>query len=306
MRCVVPARRLTLLILTLAVLTTAAAAAPFLLTEGPGPQGHTSVRGVEVTTHGFGPYRHMPGDVAVQGLAQDAVTLAVGIPALLLTLLWARRGAHAGHLALSGVVGYLFVQYVLYLAMATYNELFLLWVALVLVSSQALFRLLLAVAPSAFAQATVSQGTRRYVGGFLLVNGALISLLWLQVVVPPLLDGSLYPAGLNHFTTMIVQGFDLALFLPASLIAGYAYLKRRPAGKLLAPVYAVFVSLQMLALLAKIGWMAMIGVSAGPALVIIPLLLAGAITAAWLAVRPHRGAHLPQAPAHDEGRGHRD
>ncbi len=96
----------------------------------------------------------MPADVAVQGLAQDVVTLAVGVPFLLLSLAWARRGARAGHLALSGAVAYLFVQYFLYLAMATYNELFLLWVALVLLSSQALIRLMLARPPSVFAVST--------------------------------------------------------------------------------------------------------------------------------------------------------
>jgi hypothetical protein len=306
---VVPARRLTVLILTLALAATAAAAAPFLFRDGPGSEQHTSIRGTEITTYGIGPYRHMPADVAVQGLAQDAVTLVFGVPALLMTLLWARRGACAGHLALSGVVAYLFVQYFLYLGMATYNELFLLWVALVFVASQALFRLLLAVPSSTFASASLSLRSRRYVGGFLLVNGALISLLWLQVIVPPLLDRSLYPAGLNHFTTMIVQGFDLALFLPTSLIAGHAYLKRRPLGDLLAPVYAVFLSLQMLALLAKIVWMNSIGVSAGPALVIIPLLLAGAVAAAWLALRPLRattlmmtGAWQPVTSGSDAGR----
>jgi hypothetical protein len=233
----------------------------------------------------------MPADVAVQGLAQDVVTLAVGVPFLLLTLVWARRGARAGHLALTGAVGYLFVQYFMYLAMATYNELFLVWVTLVLLSSQALFRLLLTVPPAAFV-IDVSVIQRRYVGGFLLLNGGLIALLWLQVIVPPLLDGSLYPAGLSHFTTMIVQAFDLALFLPASLCAGFAYLRRRSFGYLLAPVYAVFVSLQMLALLAKIVWMSAIGVSAGPALVIIPALLVGAIVAAVLALLPHRTARL--------------
>jgi len=123
----VPARRLTWLILSLALLAACAAAAPFVLTGGPGPQRHTSIRGVEIITHGVGPYRHMPADVAVQGLAQDVVTLAVGVPFLLLTLAWARTGARAGHLALSGAVAYLFVQYFLYLGMATYNELFLLW-----------------------------------------------------------------------------------------------------------------------------------------------------------------------------------
>jgi hypothetical protein len=206
---------------------------------------------------GVGPYRHMPADVAVQGLAQDVVTLAVGVPFLLAALVWARRGARAGYLALTGAIAYLFVQYFMYLAMATYNELFLVWVALVLLSSHALFRLLLAFPPAAFT-VEVSVRRRRYVGGFLVLNGGLIALLWLQVIVPPLLDGSLYPAGLNHFTTMIVQGFDLAL----------------------------------LALLAKIVWMHAIGVSAGPALVIIPVLLVGAVIAGVLALLPHRAARI--------------
>jgi hypothetical protein len=288
----IPARRYTWLVLALAALALSAASAPFVLGgDGTAPERHTSIRGVEVILHGVGPYRHMPADVAVQGLAQDLVTLAVGIPFLLAALVWARRGARAGHLALTGAVAYLFVQYFMYLAMATYNELFLVWVALVLLSSQALFRLLLAVPPAAFA-VDVSARQRRYVGGFLLLNGGLITLLWLQVIVPPLLDGSLYPAGLSHFTTMIVQGFDLALFLPPSLIAGFDYMKRRSPADLLAPVYTVFVSLQMLALLAKIVWMRAIGVSAGPALVMIPVLLGGAIVAAVLALLPHRAGRL--------------
>jgi hypothetical protein len=287
-----PARRLTWMVLAIAALAALAAATPFVFTEGPGPSHHTSVRGEDVRLYGYGPYRHMPADVAVQGLAQDVVTLAAGIPFLLLALFWARRGSRAGHLALCGAVGYLLVQYFMYLAMATYNELFLVWVALVMLTFQALARLLLSVPASAFVVRGDPASARRLVGGFLLVNGALITLLWLSVIVPPLFAGTLYPAGLAHFTTMIVQGFDLALFLPPSLFAGYWYLKRREPGDLLAPAYTVFLSLQMLALLAKIAWMSRVGVSAGPALVIIPVLLAGAITTAVLALRPHLGATL--------------
>lgn len=283
-----PARRYTWLVLALAVAAGVCAAVALASRGGPGPERHVSVRGEAVVTHGKGPYRHMPEDVAVQGLAQDVVTLAVGIPVLLAALAWARRGSLAGHLALLGACGYLFVQYFMYLAMGTYNELFLLWVVAVLLGSQAVFRLALATSTHVFATHEGPRGARRYVGVFLIVNAALIALLWLQVVVPPLLDGSLYPKGLAHFTTMIVQGFDLALFLPVSVIAGWAYLKRRPHGELLAPAYGVFLSLQMAALLAKILWMRAIGVSAGPALVIIPLLLAGAIAAALLGLKPLR------------------
>lgn len=287
-----PAHRVTWMVLAVAVLTVCAAAAPFVFTDGPGPSRHVSVRGEEVDLHGYGPYRHMPAEVAVQGLAQDVVTLVVGVPLLLVALLWARRGARAGHLMLCGVVGYLFVQYFLYLGMATYNELFLVWVALVLLTFQVLVRLLLSVPAAAFCVRDDPRLSRLFVGGLLLFNGASIALLWLSVIVPPLLAGTLYPPGLAHFTTMIVQGYDLALFLPPSLLAGVAYLKRRALGELLAPVYALFLSLQMLALLAKIVWMSQLGVSAGPALVIIPMLLAGALLSAVLALRPHRFATL--------------
>lgn len=288
----VPARRLTPLVLILAALTAIAAAVPFVFTDASGPTHHTSVRGEEVRLHGRGPYRHMPADVAVQGLAQDLVTLAVGVPFLLAALRWARRGSRAGHLALAGAVAYLLVQYVLYLAMATYNELFLLWVAIVQLGFQALVRLLLSVRAADFEEPAGAPYARRSVGLFLIANGVLIALLWLGVLVPPLLAGRLYPAGLAHFTTMIVQGFDLALFLPPSILAGFWYLRGRTPGALLAGTYTVFLALQMLALLAKIVWMSAIGASAGPALVIIPVLLAGAIVAAVLALRPHRGVAL--------------
>jgi len=288
----IPARRLTWLVVLVAILAAMAAAAPFVFASGPGPSSHSSVRGEVVQLYGYGPYRHMPADVAVQGLAQDVVTLLVGIPFLLLSLYWARNGSRAGHLALCGAVAYIFVQYFLYLAMGTYNELFLLWVALLMFSFHALVRLLLAAPASAFVSSAGAAAARGFVGILLLVNGSLITLLWLSVIVPPLLAGTLYPPGLAHFTTLIVQGFDLALFVPPSLLAGYWYLKRQTPGALLAPVYTVFLSLQMLALLAKIVWMAAIGVSAGPAIVLIPLLLIGAVVAATLALRPHRGAIL--------------
>lgn len=296
----IPARRSSWLVITIAALAAVAAALPFALTDGPGPSHHVSVRGEDVRLHGYGPYRHMPADVAVQGLAQDLVTLLVALPFLLIALAWARHGSRAGHLALCGAVAYLFVQYFLYLAMATYNELFLLWVALVMLTFHALVRLLLAVPPSAFAVSGGSMAARRFVGGFLLLNGGLIALLWLSAIVPPLLAGTLYPAGLAHFTTMIVQGFDLALFLPPSLLAGYWYLERREPGDLLAPTYAVFLCLQMLALLAKIVWMRADGISAGPAIVIIPGLFAGALASAALALWRHRGAALEARPARRE------
>mgnify|MGYP003143704134 CR=1 FL=1 len=272
---------LTVAVVAIALLAAFAAAYPFVFSDGPGPSQHLSVRGEAVTLYGYGPYRHMPAEIAIQGLAQDLVTLFIGAPALLAALFWARTGSRAGLLALIGTVGYFFVQYMLYLAMATYNEFFLVWVALVLLTSQTLLRLVLALPVTAFALPK----NRFLVGGFLLANGVLITSLWLSVIVPPLLDGSLYPVGLAHLTTMVVQGFDLALFIPPSLIAGYACVKGRAPGALLAPAYSVFLMLQMTALLAKIVWMTAAGAAVGPALIIIPALLVGATVTAALSLR---------------------
>lgn len=280
-------RRFTIPLIVLACLVAVAAAVPIFATSGPGPTTHMSVRGEAVNIYGFGPYRHMPADVAVQGLAQDLVTLALALPLLLGGLVLARRGSRAAYLVVTGAVAYLVVQYALYLGLAMYNELFLLWVAILLVGSQLLFRMLLADRPEAYAVSTTHR-RRRYVGGFLVTTGTLISLLWLSVVVPPLLDGTIYPAGLAHFTTMFVQAFDLALFIPPAFVAGVAYWRGRSHGDLLAPVYCVFLSIQMPALLAKVVWMTAVGASAGPALVLIPLLLVGAVVAATLALAPHR------------------
>jgi hypothetical protein len=128
----------------------------------------------------------------------------------------------------------------MYLGMGTYNELFLPWIALVFLSLNTFVRLALELRD----ESQSVPPRRRYLSVFLIVNGLLMAALRLQLILGPLLQGRLYPAGLSHFTTMIVQGFDLALFLPPSIMAGWAYGKGRKQGLVLAPVYAVFLSLQ--------------------------------------------------------------
>lgn len=292
-------RRFTIPLIVLTCLVAVAAIVPIFATSGPGSSTHISVRGEAVTLYGFGPYRHMPAEVAVQGLAQDLVTLGLALPLLLAALWAARRGSRAAYLVVTGAVTYLVVQYALYLGLAMYNELFLLWVAILLVGSQVLVRMLVAEPAAAYA-ATTTRRRRRYVGGYLVTTGTLITLLWLSVIVPPFINGTIYPVGLAHFTTMFVQAFDLALFIPAAFVAGVAYWRGRPHGELLAPAYCVFLSIQMPALLAKVVWMTAVGASAGPALVLIPALLVGAVVAAALALAPHRrrcqGVSRPSTP----------
>lgn len=272
----------TALIVLIALLASVACLYPQLDRRGSGPVQITSFRGEPVTLHGYGPYRHMPADVATQGIAQDLFSLVVGVPLLIVGLLASKRSPR-GKVFLTGVVAYFLVQYFMYLGMGTYNELFLLWALLLFLALQASIRLALNLRDES--QSVPSR--RRYVSIFLIANGILMVGLWLQVIVGPLLKGQLYPVGIAHFTTMIVQGYDLAIFLPPSIMAGWAFLKGKKLGLVLAPVYCVFLSLQMANLLSKIVGMSFVGAPIGPALLIIPLLLLGAIVAAVISMKTY-------------------
>ena len=241
--------------------------------QGPGPWEHQSIRGQTVTIYGQGVYKHMSADVAIQGIGQDYVTLFLGIPLLGLAFLMARRGGLRSRLFLSGVLGYFLVTYLFYLAMGTYSVLYLVYVFLLGSSFFAFSLSLMGFEIERLPEAFGPRTPIKLAGGFLIFNTLAIALMWLGVVVPPLLDGSIYPVELQHYTTLIVQGFDLGLLLPLSFVSGLLLLKKRPLGYLLVPVYLVFLSLLMTALSAKIVAMGLAGVSIIPAIFVIPTVL---------------------------------
>ena len=91
-----------------------------------------------------------------------------------------------------------------------------------------------------------------------------------QVKNEPLLNGAVIPAQVEHYTTLVVQGLDLALLLPLGFVAGVLLLRGRPLGYRIGPVYAVFLGLLMTALTAKVVAMGRLGYPIVPAVFIIP------------------------------------
>lgn len=278
-------RRITGLVIAIAVASGVAAGVGVFSTGGPGPFPYQSIRGQSVTIYGEGVYRHMSADVAVQGIGQDVVTLFLVVPILVATLLRARRGGVRARLFLGGVLLYLVVQYLFYLVMGMYNPLFLVYTALAGGSFFALALVLIGVRLSSLQSAIPDHPTVRFAGGFLVFNAVAISLMWLQIVVPPLMDGSLYPDALQHYTTLIVQGLDLGLLLPLSAVSGVLLTRHTPMGCLLGPVHLVFLSLQMVALIGKLIAMSLTGVSVAPAIFIIPVIAVVAISSTVVVYR---------------------
>ena len=93
------------------------------------------------------------------------------------------------------------------------------------------------------------------------------------------------PKAVEHYTTLIVQGFDLAFLLPLSLVAGVQLVRRVPFGLLFGTVYLVFLSFMMTALTAKVLAMAFLGQNVVPVIVLIPSQAAVTVVCAYLLLR---------------------
>lgn len=238
---------------------------------GQGPHQIETVRGNTVTIYGKGIYKHMSADVAPQGIAQDYVTLFTAVPLLIISLIWARGNSLRGRLLLAGTLGYFLVTYLFYLVMGMYNALFLVYVTLLGTSFFTFAQTLLSINTKGLRERFNESMPVKWTGGFLIFNSIAIGLMWLGIVVPPLLDGSVTPTEVEHYTTLIVQGLDLGLLLPMAFVSGLLFIRKQPFGYLLAPVYFVFLSILMVALTAKVIAMGLLGQNVIPAIVIIPL-----------------------------------
>lgn len=261
---------ITVLILLIVALSGIATTAGIFSDKGPGQYEYETIRDTTVTIYGKGIYKHMTADVAVQGIAQDVVTLFVAIPILLAALWGYRKKKVRARFLLTGVTGYFFVTYLFYTTMGMYNELYLVYVTLMGLSFFALFNLLTSFTGEKVQTFFSGKAPVRFTGGFLIFNAVVIGLMWLGRIIPPLIDGTLYPRELQHYTTLIVQGFDLGLLLPLSFITGRLLIKRKPEGFFMGVPYIIFLSILMTALSAKITAMGLTGVEIFPAVVIIP------------------------------------
>ena len=216
---------------------------------------------------------NISSDVAVQGIAQDYVTLFLAVPLLLAALILSFRDSYRARFLLAGVLNYFLVTYLFYLEIAMYNEMFRAYVILTGASFFAFVLLLMTFDIQKTALMFKSSIREKFFGGFLIFNCIAIGLLWLSVVLPPLIDGSVIPEAVQHYTTVTVQGLDLALLLPISFVSGSLLIKRRPFGYLMSKVTLVFLPLLMTALTAKIIAMALTGANVIPAVFIIPAML---------------------------------
>jgi hypothetical protein len=252
--------RLSIIIVLLSLITAGAG----VFWQGSGtPYEFTSLRGETITIHGHGLYRYDSVSYAAQAIAQDVVTLILGIPLLIIGIVLYRKGSLRGQLLLTGTLGYMLYTYTSYTFLSAYNELFLLYVALF---SLCLFAFVLAMAnldPEMIKQRTSEKFPRRGIATFMLVIAGFLTLAWLGRIVPPLIAGE-SPIGLESYTTLVIQALDLGIIVPVSALTAILLWKAQPWGYALSAVVLIKGLTMGAALIAMIIGQILVGVPVSP------------------------------------------
>lgn len=265
--------RLSLGIALLALVASAAG----LFGQGSGqPVAFTTARGETVMLYGHGLYRYDSANGASQMMGQDAVSLALGVPLLVLAVVLTARGSLRGRLLLTGALGYFLYTYASMAFLTAFNVLFLLYVALFSLSLFAFILALSGLDPE-FVTRQVGAGFPRV--GIIVLMAALVAFLtvaWLGRIVA-VMQGTAGVNGLESYTTLVIQALDLGVIVPTAALTGILLLKKHPWGYVLSSVVLFKTTLFGAALVAMIVSQAMAGIPLQPVVtaLFLAIILAG-------------------------------
>ena len=188
-----------------------------------------------IKIYGKGLYRYDSVSIATQGIAQDIVTIVLGIPLLVIALFLARRGSLKGKLLLTGTLGYFLYTYISYVFLWMYNPMFIVYVILMSLSFFSFVLMMMSFNINNLGSAFSEKLPVRFLGGFQMFFALALCLLWIKEIIPTITNGTV-PLGLEHYTTLVIQGLDLGFIVPIAILSGVLIIKRKPIGYLLSSV----------------------------------------------------------------------
>ncbi|WP_372994240.1 hypothetical protein [Lutispora sp.] len=228
-------KSISMLIGCIVVLSVFASLVGIFSSSGPGVYEIESFRGETIKIHGKGLYSYDSVSVAAQGIAQDIVTIVLGVPLLVISLFLALRGSLKGRLLLTGTLGYFLYTYISYVFLWMYNPMFIVYVILMSASFFSFILLMMSFDISTLASAFNEKLPVRFLGGFQIFFAIALCLLWMKKIIPTITNGTI-PLGLEHYTTLVIQGLDLGFIVPIALLSGVMIIKRKPFGYLLSSI----------------------------------------------------------------------
>jgi len=220
--------------------------------------------------------------------AQDLITLALGVPLLVVGLLGLRCDRAWAVPLLTGVLAYELYVYALYVIGGIYSALFLPYVAVTSLSLYGIIGLLVGVDAARLQRLARPSLPRRWIGAFFAIIALVFAIIWIGQVITTIRTG-IVDSG--H----VIFCIDLVIVLPAFGIAAVKLFRREAFGDVLAGL--LLLKFDSLCLSIALGQlfrsMASIEIEAGLLGVFIPLGVVGLImTSLYLnALRPTPTPH---------------
>ena len=176
--------------------------------------------------------------MASQAVAQDAVTLLLGIPLLIISMVLFWKKQINGIFLLTGTAGYFLYTYASYAFLIAFNRLYLLYVLLMIVSFYLFALCIMEMKQIEFTEQFIDKFPKKSLGIILFLTGTMLFFMWVGRIVPALLDGSA-PVGLEHYSTLGIQTLDLGFVVPACYLGSYQLWKGTKWGYLLSMILLV-------------------------------------------------------------------
>lgn len=198
--------------------------------------------------------------ITAQMMGQDLITLLICVPILLLSLYFISRDSLRGQLLWMGAIFYFLYSYASMSFAASFNQLFLVYVALFSISLYTFVYGLLSLDVKTVKNRFSKGMTTKIAGVFTIFMAAMLALMWLTMIIQSLITG-IAPASLESYTTMVIQALDLGVLVPAAIISSVLLLKGKAWGYALMSIMIVKMPLLGTAILSMIYFMLQSGVS---------------------------------------------
>ena len=177
------------------------------------------------------------GTAVMNGSARGTalVVLLVAVPVLAIAMSFAARGSARAQIVWLGAVGYILYNSVLFLFMSPFNNLFLVYIAMMSLAIWSAAMVIRGVGVESFRERFSPRLPVRAIAIYLLAIAGLNFLAWMQSVVPGVLSTS-SPSFLDGtgMTTSALYVQDLAFWLPLIAVSAVWLWRRQAWGYVIA------------------------------------------------------------------------
>jgi hypothetical protein len=182
-----------------------------------------------------GLYKDTSNFVLSAWYATDLVTLVVGVPLLIVALIFSLRGSLRGQLVWLGMLIYTLYNYSYYLLGASLNSFFLIYVALFCLSMYAIIFGLVNLDYEKIAKSFKGKTPVKAICVYMIILGLILGGAWTSQWLNFVVTGNLPQVMINvNSSTNLVASLDLTVVVPLCIVAAFYLWKRMAIGYVLA------------------------------------------------------------------------